>query len=80
MDDWHSCETTHCRAGWAVTLAGEDGKELESQTDTAFAAMVIYRASSDIRVSPNMFYVNNEEALRDMKRCAELEIKNQENT
>jgi len=76
MDDWHACETTHCRAGWAVTLAGEDGKELEAQIGTSIAAMVIYRASSDIKVSSSMFYVSNEEALEDMKRCAEEEIKN----
>ena len=76
MRSWHACETTHCRAGWVVALAGEDGKDLEAQTDTAFAAMVIYHASSDIRVSPNMFYVSNKEALEDMKRCAEEEIKN----
>ena len=29
MNDWHTCETTHCRAGWVVTLAGQAGKELE---------------------------------------------------
>ena len=80
MGKWHTCETTHCRAGWVVTLAGEDGKDLERKTNVSFAAMVIYHASSDIRVSPAMFYVSNEEALQDMKRCAELEIKNQENT
>ena len=73
MGKWH---IAHCRADWVVALAGEDGKELESQTDTAFAAMVIYRASSDIRVSPNMFYVRNEGALKDMKRCAKEEAVN----
>jgi len=76
MVKWHACNTTHCRAGWVVTLAGEDGKDLEAQTDTAFAAMAIYRASSDICVSPIMFYVSDDEALRDMKRCAEQESKN----
>ena len=76
MAEWHTCNTTHCRAGWVVFLAGEDGKGLEAKTNTAFAAMVIYRASSDIRVSPSAFHVSDEEALRDMKRCAEEEIKN----
>ena len=76
MGSWHTCETTHCRAGWVVALAGENSKELQAQIGTALAAMVIYRASSDIRVSPNMFYVSNNEALRDMKRCAEEEAKN----
>jgi len=73
MAEWHTCETTHCRAGWVVALAGKEGKELELKIDTDFAAMVTYRASSDIRVSPAMFYVSNEEALKDMKRCADLE-------
>jgi len=73
MRSWHTCETTHCRAGWVVALAGENGKELQTQISTPLAAMVIYRASSDIKVSLNMFFVSNEEALQDMKRCADLE-------
>ena len=76
MDKWHTCETTHCRAGWVVSLAGEDGKDLERKTNTSFAAMAIYRASSDIRVSPTMFYVSDGEALKDMKRCAKEEAVN----
>ena len=28
MGQWHSCETTHCRAGWAIHLTGEAGKVL----------------------------------------------------
>jgi len=77
MDDWHTCETTHCRAGWVVTLAGKDGKELEEKTDTAFAAMVIYHASSDVEVAQSAFFVGNEEALKDIKRCAEEEAKSE---
>ena len=73
MGDWHTCDTTHCRAGWVVTLAGEAGRKLEQQTSTAFASMMIYKESSDIRVSPNMYYVTNEESMKDMKRCADLE-------
>jgi hypothetical protein len=73
MSTWHTCDTTHCRAGWVVVLAGEAGKELESKTDTCFAAMTIYNASSHIKVSPTMFYVNNEESMKDIVRCAELE-------
>ena len=76
MATWHTCETTHCRAGWVVALAGEEGAKLELKTSTPFAAMMIYKASSDIAVPPSMFYVSNEEALEDMKRCTEEEIKN----
>jgi hypothetical protein len=75
MDTWHSCETTHCRAGWIVHLAGEAGKALEKKTSTLFAAMQIYRKSSDIQVSPPRFYEPNEVAMADIKRCAELEAK-----
>ena len=73
MSTWHTCETTHCRAGWVVTLAGEKGKALEEQTSTEFAAMMIYKESSTILVAPVRFYEDNETALADIKRCAALE-------
>jgi hypothetical protein len=73
MNEWHTCDTTHCRAGWVVTLAGKEGKELEANTSTEFAALQIYKASSDIRVSPTQFYKSNEEAMEDIVRCAEEE-------
>lgn len=73
MSDWHTCKTTHCRAGWIVTLAGEKGKELEERTSTLFAAMQIYKASSPIRVWPPRFFDKDKESLEDMKRCADLE-------
>ena len=73
MGAWHTCGTTHCRAGWITRLAGEAGKKLEGQTSTEFAAMQIYKASSPIRVSPVRFYESNEVAMRDIKRCAEEE-------
>jgi len=75
MRDWHTCDTTHCRAGWVVTLAGEEGKKLEAKTSTSFAAMMIYKASSEIRVYPPRFYETNEVAMSDIERCAELEKK-----
>lgn len=73
METWHTCDTTHCRAGWVVALAGEKGKALEKLTDTAFAAKQIYKKSSDIFVPWDMFYVSNEAAMEDMKRCADEE-------
>ena len=73
MSDWHTCETTHCRAGWVVTLAGKEGKNLEMKTSTLFAAMQIYKASSPIKVTPPRFFDKNELALSDMKRCAKEE-------
>lgn len=74
-DGWHKCDTTHCRGGWVVHLAGEAGYTLEKKTSTEFAAMMIYRASSDIRVSPVRFYEPNEVAMADIERCAAEEMK-----
>jgi hypothetical protein len=74
MNSWHhDCGTTHCRAGWVVTLAGEAGKELEAKTSTEFAAKQIYKASSDISVPPTQFYKSNEVAMEDIERCAQEE-------
>ena len=69
MGNWHSCETTHCRAGWVVHLAGEAGYDLERRTSPIFAAQQIYKASG-YRISPVRFYDSNEDALADMKRLA----------
>jgi hypothetical protein len=75
MGDWHTCDTTHCRAGWVEVLAGPEGKKLAEQTSTLFAAMQIYKASSNIRVSPVRFFETNELAMADIKRCADEELK-----
>ena len=76
MDTWHTCGTTHCRAGWVVHLAGKAGYLLEKQTSTCFAAMMIYKHSSqDIKVSPLRFFETNEIAYADIVRCAEDEKK-----
>lgn len=74
MDKWHTCEKTHCRAGWVVTLAGDAGRALERFYGTPLAAMKIYDASSSLpKISPARFFETNEDALADMKRMAELE-------
>ena len=72
MADWHSCDTTHCRGGWVVHLAGEAGKKLEQATSTLFAAQQIYKASGH-SISPVRFFDNNEDAMADMKKLAEQE-------
>jgi hypothetical protein len=73
MGEWHKCETTHCRAGWAVHLAGAAGYELEEKIGSAAAGALIYLASDpDIGRMPN-FYTTNELALADMKARAEAE-------
>jgi hypothetical protein len=68
MSQWHSCETTHCRAGWAVHLAGKDGYELERKLgSTAAAGALIYHRSTG-RVPD--FYASDEDALADLVACA----------
>ena len=71
MDNWHTCKTTHCRAGWVVTLAGEDGKKLEDRFNTLLAAMMIYEESENYKINPCRFFDSKELALKDMKRLAE---------
>jgi len=71
MSDWHTCETTHCRAGWVVFLAGESGKKLESKSGTLLAAMKIYDASAPgYLINPCRFFDSNKDAMDDMKRMA----------
>ena len=75
MSNWHTCETTHCRAGWIVAMAGEEGKKFEAASSTIFAAMQIYKSSSPIRVSPVRFFEAHDIALADIQRCANEEVK-----
>ncbi|WP_235515964.1 hypothetical protein, partial [Sphingomonas sp. Leaf32] len=73
MSDWHTCDTTHCRAGWVVALAGEEGKALEDRIGTPAAASLIYLASDpQIGRFPD-FYCGNDAALEDMRAAADAE-------
>jgi hypothetical protein len=65
MADWHTCETTHCLAGWAVTLAGEAGAALEAKVGSSVAGALIYAASQPDQPVPD-FYAD--EALADLRR------------
>jgi hypothetical protein len=67
MADWHTCETTHCRAGSAIHLAGRPGYELEAKVGAERAGRMIYRASTGR--SP-YFFASDEAALADIRRCA----------
>jgi hypothetical protein len=73
MNKWHTCNTTHCRAGWVVTLAGEAGAKLEKETSTAFAAHQIYKASSPIPVHYPRFFDTDTVAMADIVLCAKKE-------
>ena len=70
MGNWHRCDTTHCRAGWVVHLAGPAGYALERFHNTELAAMLIYRESG-YYINPARFYDSNQAALDDMKKLAE---------
>jgi len=70
MSDWHICQTTHCRAGWAITLAGERGKALEAEYGSESAGAMIYRASTG-RVP--YFYDTTDRALQDIRTQAALQ-------
>jgi uncharacterized protein YjbI with pentapeptide repeats len=69
MGTWHVCETTHCRAGWAITLAGLPGKMLEDRIGPAAAGALIYAASRPGKPVPD-FYAGNNEATADLEACA----------
>jgi uncharacterized protein YjbI with pentapeptide repeats len=72
MGNWH-CGTSHCRAGWVVTLAGKEGLDLEAKIGTPAAAMAIYMASDPERWATERlpdFYCDNATALADMARMA----------
>ena len=69
MAQWHTCETTHCRAGWAITLAGPAGAALEDKIGAPAAGALIYAASRPGQRVPN-FYADDAEALADLRACA----------
>jgi hypothetical protein len=70
MGDWHTCETTHCRAGWVVHLAGEGGRVLEGCLGTPAAAALIYYASDPNLERVPDFYCTDSEAMADIERMA----------
>lgn len=70
METWHRCETTHCRAGWAITLAGEAGAELEAKHGAQQAGTMIYRAS--VGRVPH-FFATDQRALEDIREQAAMQ-------
>jgi hypothetical protein len=68
MKKWH-CGTTHCRAGWAIHLAGEAGYELKRLIGPLEAGAAIYRRSRPGKRIPN-FFAPRQAALEDIRRCA----------
>jgi hypothetical protein len=69
MRRWHSCETAHCRAGWAIHFLGEEGHALEEKHGSEAAGALIYAASRGDGTFPN-FYMNTDQAMSDIIKCA----------
>ena len=66
MSAWHSCETQHCRAGWANTIHPL-GLEVERLFGPEWAGRVIYKVSTGM--IPD-FFASTSAALADIRRCA----------
>jgi len=74
MNNWHGCKTTHCLAGWATSLAGEDGRVAENLVGTSWAAALIINESClYLKSKVPDFYGSNEEAMNFINDCAEKE-------
>jgi len=69
MGCYHTCETTHCRAGWAIVLGGEPGKQLEHMVGSNAAGALIYAVSRPGQRVPDL-YATNEDARCDIEMCA----------
>jgi hypothetical protein len=69
MSSWHTCGTTHCRAGWAIHLAGDAGYKLEKVVGSSAAGALIYAASRPDKPVPD-FIASDAVALADLRACA----------
>jgi uncharacterized protein YjbI with pentapeptide repeats len=69
MSVWNTCKTTHCRGGWAITLAGDEGNRLRKKYGTCLTAVLLYHAAYPTLPLPD-FYATNEEALEDIRQRA----------
>jgi hypothetical protein len=57
MKSWHTCETTHCLAGWAVHLTGPAGYALEMVVGPKLAGQLLMPEAA------HLFEAENKEAL-----------------
>ena len=74
MSRWHTCNSVHCRAGWAVHIAGGEGYELEKRTSTLFAAMQIFKKGSPkVPFKLMDFYADNETGMKSIQEAAQKE-------
>jgi uncharacterized protein YjbI with pentapeptide repeats len=83
MGSWHGdqskanegewCQTTHCRAGYAICLAGAKGFELEKKFGPANAGMFLYLKSTPNEPIPNWSAIERV-AMADMKERAARQL------
>jgi hypothetical protein len=57
MATWHTCETTHCLAGWAIHLSGDAGKILENTMSPSVAGAILLPSAA------HLFFADNDAAL-----------------
>ena len=69
MARWHTCETSHCRAGWAIHLAGDAGYALEERLGPSAAGALIYAASGSHPVPE--WGATDDAALEDLRLRAQ---------
>ena len=82
MKSWHAddpCGTQHCRAGWAIHLAGEAGAALEAKMGPSAAGGLISVASCPYLQRVPDFFCSSAAALVDIERCAAIEATAMEN-
>ena len=58
MECWHTCETTHCIAGWAIHLAGEEGAQLEREFGSEIAGLQL------LGIEAHSHFFDNDEIAR----------------
>jgi len=66
MDKYHTCDTTHCRAGFAVTIHPR-GMELEEEFGPHLTGAAIYLASTG--VIPD-FFATDDDAMASIRKGA----------
>ena len=74
MDSWHTCETVHCIAGWAVVLAGDAGRVAENLFGTnAAGALIINESCPYLNGKVPNFTSSNKEGMRFIEECVAKE-------
>ena len=68
VENW--CNTTHCRAGYAICLAGQPGFDLQKKYGFELAGKMIYAVSRQDMPLPD-FFATKDDALDDIRASAE---------